>query len=111
MHKGEQDANILAVLTEPLNAVICVNDWIAVSLMNWLKTKGFRILKEIGIVEFDASDFCRVMDPALTSVRQNAEAIGHWAAELVLNLLQEKVVETGNQTVPCEIVVRESVKI
>ena len=67
------------------DALICVNDYIAILVMNALKQLGLAIPGQIMVAGFDGSAQSSVVEPSLTTVQIPGEQIGRIAADLLLN--------------------------
>lgn len=65
-------------------AAFCVNDLIALGLLQQAITSGTRVPEELAIVGYDDIDFAAAAAVPLTSVRQPRQQLGRTAAELVL---------------------------
>ena len=89
------------------SAVYCDDDLIAAGLYLAARERGLRIPEELSVVGFDDMDFARALDPALTTVRLDAELLGATAFELLERRMAGR--RTRKRIVlPGELVVRES---
>ena len=66
-----------------------------------------RLPEQLSIVSFDDNEPARYMHPALTTFRQDRSAIGHLAAELMLDKLKGRRVEMRT-SIPVQLIERES---
>lgn len=82
-----KEANELLDRNPECDAVLCVNDEMAMVFYDILRERGKLIGRDIMLVGFDDSPFAAKMDPPLASVRADAYAMGHRAVEKVTNLL------------------------
>lgn len=95
----------------PATAVLCVNDMLAIGLMNTLLHNGIRIPKDISVVGFDDIPFAEVFVPALTTVRYPAMETGRLAATVLL----DPMIHTSEQSplalnLTPQLVVRDTVR-
>ena len=67
------------------DALICVNDFIAIRVMTALKHLGVSIPGQIMMAGFDGTAQATVVEPALTTVQIPGAEIGRIAADLLLN--------------------------
>ena len=67
---------------------------------------GIRVPEELSVVGFADLEFAALLDPPLTTVRQNGEALGRAAAELILSRLEEPTRECRRVTIPTRLIVR-----
>ena len=100
----EKKAEILSY-----TAVFAVSDFYAVELIRFLQENNIRVPEDISIVGFDDSPLCKYSLPALTTVRQDAQA----RAQAAIQLLQKMKSGTEERIVvklPVFLVERSSVK-
>ena len=67
------------------DALICVNDYIAIHVMTALKQIGLAIPEQIMVAGFDGTAQSAVVEPALTTVQIPGAEIGRMAADVLLN--------------------------
>lgn len=87
-------------------AVVCYNDEIAFSLIDFLSASGIRVPEDMAVVSFDNSsysEFCRVK---ITSLAHGTKHIGRIAAERLVGMLQGQKMES--EVVPWTLVEKES---
>ena len=66
------------------------NDLIASGAMRALKEAGYRIPEDIGIVGFDNTPMCRMLEPPMTTIHVPKQAMGQMAVERLLQLIHGK---------------------
>ena len=69
---------------------------------------NLKIPDELSVVGFADLSFTELMDPPLTTVRQNGFEMGCQAAELALNRLAEPTREFRRIVIPTRLIVRQS---
>lgn len=74
----------LLSLRNPPTAIFASNDLMALGAMQAAKDKGLKIPRDISIIGFDNIDLSMSSDPALTTVNQDARALGTTAAEFLV---------------------------
>ena len=84
---GERLAGLKA--THRPTAAFCVNDLVALGLLQHAIGSGLKVPAELAIVGFDDIDFAAAAAVPLTSVRQPREELGRTAAELLLAEAQD----------------------
>ena len=84
MDNGKQCARHLLALSQPPDAIFCVNDSAAFGAMSQIKAQGLRIPDDVAIVGFTNEPMTELVEPALTSVAQPVYELGRIAAELFL---------------------------
>lgn len=89
-------------------AVVAASDEIAFGVMGAALRRGVRIPEELSVVGIDDHSLSNVMQ--LTTVRQEVEAQGRLAAELLLRAVlgDESLAEDDSVTVPTALVVRHT---
>jgi DNA-binding LacI/PurR family transcriptional regulator len=100
---------ILASELKP-TAVFAVSDNEADCIYKAAAEIGRRIPRDLSVVGFADLDFAEIMEPPLTTMRQNPQEIGRLAARLVMDRIDGKIADDAPQTVKvaAELVVRRS---
>ncbi len=88
-------------------ALIACNDLIALEVFDACRALGLRIPADLALIGCDDDAVASLVTPPLTTVRQNAYAIGVCAAELLLRVLDGESVERAH-VLPVELIVRAS---
>lgn len=91
-----------------LDAVFAAADAMAAGAMRTLHKSGRRVPEDVAIVGFDDAPFARRTRPPLTTVRQPVEELAIRAATLLLDDMGGNAEPAANDTLPTELVVRES---
>ncbi|MCX5497579.1 LacI family DNA-binding transcriptional regulator [Kaistia dalseonensis] len=109
---GERAAARYFALAEKPTAVFAAADEIALGFMRALKNHGIRIPEDVSVVGFDDTEYAVHYDPALTTMRQPRTEMGRLAARDLLRRMEAKgeAVPTSHVRLPCELVIRESVR-
>jgi diguanylate cyclase (GGDEF)-like protein/PAS domain S-box-containing protein len=92
----------------PSTAVVVATDYNAIGLMGVLKAAGVVLPRDQAIIGFDDTEEGALVTPALSSVRQDFAAIGAEAAQLVLDLANQRHVSVLRHRVPTQFIVRSS---
>ena len=71
----------------PLDAVVCYNDQIAMSVFQKLKSMGLQVPEDISLTGYDNSLYARG-EIELTTIAHPQEKLGEMAAELLLELIR-----------------------
>lgn len=87
------------------NALICATDRLALGAMAALRQAGKTPGRDVLIVGHDDVPMCEYISPALTTARQDLEAIGHAAIDC---LTRPATAERYQRCFPARLVVRES---
>lgn len=78
----------LLALPGPPTAVFCVNDVLALRLVDALRAKGVRVPEDMAVAGFDGLERWLPGTPFLTTANQPFERIGEWAARLLLQRVE-----------------------
>ncbi|MGD0274213.1 MAG: substrate-binding domain-containing protein [Gaiellaceae bacterium] len=95
-------------LPEPPDAVFCASDVMAIGAMAAIEAAGLKIPDDVAVVGFDDIDYARLVEPSLTTVRQNQDALAERLIAAMLGLLEHPGEPPAVSVVPVELVVRES---
>ncbi|MGC8783107.1 MAG: GntR family transcriptional regulator [Armatimonadota bacterium] len=79
----------LMELPGPPTAVFCVNDVLALQLINALRARGVRVPEDMAVAGFDGLERWLPGSPFLTTANQPFERIGEWGARLLLQRIEQ----------------------
>jgi DNA-binding LacI/PurR family transcriptional regulator len=65
-------------------ALVCANDLSAIGAIRGLRRAGWSVPGDVSVVGFDAIELASLVDPPLTTVRQDTGAMGSWAMASLL---------------------------
>ena len=88
--------------------IVVATDVIAHPILMQLVAGGVRVPEDVRIASIDDIEFSSIITPSLTSVHVDAERIGREATDILLDLIQGKLVEKVCKTIPIELVIRQS---
>lgn len=106
--RGEAAAAKLMALPEPPTALFCANDTSALGALRYVRSLGLKVPGDVSIVGFDDIHLSVQSDPPLTTLRQPRFDIGFAAMTLLIDLLAAAPDLTTQQTLPVELIVRDS---
>ena len=98
----------LLALEQRPEAVFCASDMMALGAIQAAHAAGLRVPDDIAVVGFDDASFAAMMEPALTTVRQDKPGLGAAACEALVRIIDETASEPPVVILPAELVVRES---
>jgi LacI family transcriptional regulator len=93
----------------PPDAIFCITDLVALGAMKYLKSSGYDVPGQVGLIGFSNWMLSEYVSPNLSSVDQHGFAMGQKAAELLFGLIKNH--EIGADIVvelKTELVIRES---
>ena len=88
-------------------AIFAVSDYYAIDIMSFLSEKGICVPKDMSVVGFDDIPMCQMVQPSLTSVKQDGALRAKLAIEKLTQLRQQEEIDT-EITLPVTLVVRNS---
>ena len=93
---GELGFDHFARLPNPPTAIMCFNDMLAIGLLKALREKGICVPEDMSVTGFDNITFSAYTTPTLTTLDQPKYSIGNEAAQLLLELLENKIENSKN---------------
>lgn len=74
--------------TNPPDAVFCITDLVAMGAMNYLKSAGYEVPRQVGLMGFSNWMLSEYTTPNLSSVDQHGFEMGQKATELLIELIK-----------------------
>jgi DNA-binding LacI/PurR family transcriptional regulator len=112
---GERAAREVLAARPETTALICYNDLTAVGALRGARALGRHVPADLSLIGFDDIELAPYIDPPLTTVRQDTDAMGEWAVTTLLGLIADAgsasgsgAVETSTERIPVAIVERGS---
>lgn len=75
-------------LPERPTCIIAPDDYSALGVLNVASRRGLKIPEDLSVAGFDGIPFTKVLEPKLTTVRQDVDKIGDEAAKQLINLIE-----------------------
>ncbi len=92
----------------PLEAFVCVNDFLAAQLMQSLLRAGTKIPEDVRIAGIDDASFANLLPVPLTTVRQPCRDIGEAALRIMLDRIDRPKAPTRELLLDGQLVIRSS---
>ena len=105
---GHAATRRLLELAEPPTAVFAASDLMAAGALRAAHELGVAVPGDLAIVGFDDIALAALIQPSLTTVRQNMQAIGEAAAKALGRMIEEPTSTPDRLYVPTELVARAS---
>ncbi len=86
--EGYRAASSLIDQQSPATAIIVINDMLAIGVMRAVYERQLRIPDDVSIVSFDDIDVAAYLNPPLTTVHVDGEALGRAASQLIFRRLE-----------------------
>ncbi len=95
--------------SDPPTAIVAANYVAALGVMRAARSLGLSIPDDLALASFDDLDVAELLDPPLTGLRRDVEAMGSMAAGLLLEQLFPSGASSPREVrLPHEFVVRRS---
>ena len=91
------------------DALFFASDFYALEAIHFLQDKGVDIPGDVSVAGFDDSPYAEICRPEITTVRQNIMKKGQEAVKRLTSLIQGEEFR-GQERLPVEVVIRDSVK-
>lgn len=103
---GEDGVRALLAKETGFDAIVASSDLVAVGAIRVLRDQGMRVPEDVAVVGYDDSDLAQLIQPRLTTMRQDPILSGNL---LVTKLLRAMAgYEVKSERLPIDLVVRES---
>jgi LacI family transcriptional regulator len=86
--------------TSGVTGVVCYNDLTAVGALHAIRDHGLGVPGDVSLVGFDDIDLAKLVDPPLTTVAQDTEAMGRWAVEYLARVIGRGQARSSNGATP-----------
>lgn len=101
-NKGEEAVDWFLSGDEYPDAIVCSNDFMAISVCDALINRGIRIPEDICVTGFDHIDEARYYEPSITGIQVQGEVMGYTAVQMIDNVLNARPQER-NEYVPAKL--------
>jgi LacI family transcriptional regulator len=98
----------LLTLAEPPTAVFAASDLMAAGAIRAIEQAGLGVPADIAVVGFDDIQLAAMVQPALTTIRQDKLGLGAAAGDALVRMIELDGTAPPVVTLPVELVVRES---
>ena len=105
---GEEAMRALLSLPEPPTAVFAAADMMAIGAIKAVQAAGLDVPRDVAVVGFDDIQIAPLLNPALTTIRQDKIGLGVAAARALIEQIENPEVTPPVLTLPVELVVRAS---
>ena len=93
-----------------IDGIYSSNDTAAISAVQYLKSQGVNIPKDIAVVGFNNDPISSVIEPGLTTINQPDFEMGKMASTLLINHIENKKTKPESKVLDIELVIRNSSK-
>ncbi|NJJ42424.1 LacI family DNA-binding transcriptional regulator [Paenibacillus apii] len=107
LESGYEAMNRLLDLEQPPTAVLAAGDNLALGAIKAIRSRGLQVPEHISVIGFDDIEAAGLVNPALTTIRQNVQEMGSRAAKMLIHSI-ETVCAPESVVIPVELVIRDS---
>jgi DNA-binding LacI/PurR family transcriptional regulator len=90
------------------DAIFAVNDPVAIGAFQRIKEAGLKIPDDIAIMGFSNNKIASLVDPQLTTVDQPSFEMGRRSAEILIDIIEGKVIEPRTWVLETKLIIRGS---
>jgi DNA-binding LacI/PurR family transcriptional regulator len=106
-----EEVSKLLQRTNKLDAIFCLNDPIAIEVMQVVKEWNLKIPEEISLIGFSNEPTAHYIDPSLTTVSQPAYEMGKTAVSLLIDQLENpETFQPGTVVLGTRFIIRNSTR-
>jgi len=109
VEEGQQLGMKLAGYPE-ITGIVASADILAAGIMSGLKKCGVSVPEDKSVIGFDDNYLCRLTNPCLTTIHQDAEIKGILATKMIIAQLRGEEPEQRKVILPVSLIERESVR-
>ena len=90
-----------------MDAIACVNDMMALGVINALNANGINVPEDIAVAGYDDLIFSRISSVPITTVKQDLAAVADHAARMILRLIDKQEAQQ-EVVIDCDLIIRDS---
>lgn len=108
INDGYKIAPFLVDRKEKPDAIICVNDEVAIGVMRYLKEKKYSIPNDISVSGFDDNPMGKVFEPALSTLSQSTKILSKTTFDFLISQIEGKSSAKEDIILPMKLKIRSS---
>lgn len=89
-------------------AILCISDVYAAACIKAAQSFGIRVPEDLAVIGFDNISLAEIFSPSITTVAQPRFQLGYSAAELLTELIQDRMADRRHIVLPAELILRNS---
>ncbi len=90
-----------------MDAIVCVNDMMALGVINALNADGIKVPEDIAVAGYDDLIFSRISAIPITTVKQDLAEVANLSTRMLLGLIESFDTEK-EAVIDCELIIRDS---
>lgn len=108
IQNGYENTNTVLQLKNPPTAIFAMNNLIGFGVLKAIKELGLKIPQAISLIIFDNHPYLSLLNPSISTVKQNSEKIGEMAVKAILKEIDQEF-DTSSMRIPTELMLRDSI--
>jgi LacI family transcriptional regulator len=109
VQNGFESTKSVLQLKNPPTAIFAMNNLIGFGVLRAVKELGFKIPETVSLIIFDNHPYLSLLNPSISTVKQNSEKIGEMAVKAILREITNDF-DIASMKIPTELILRESVR-
>lgn len=105
---GKTAMRRLLALEDRPTAVFAAGDQMAIGAIEAIHEAGLKVPEDISVIGYDDIEMVKYITPKLTTIRQDTDAIGQKAADVLIEQIEQKKRTAVTEVIPVELIVRDS---
>ncbi|MGZ8604790.1 MAG: substrate-binding domain-containing protein, partial [Actinomycetota bacterium] len=93
---------------EPPTAIFAAADLMAAGAIRAIVERGLACPRDVAVVGFDDIQMASLLQPSLTTIRQDKQRLGDAAGEALVRLVEDPDLKPPAISIPVELIVRDS---
>jgi len=108
IQNGYENTKTVLQLKNPPTAIFAMNNLIGFGVLKAIKELGLKIPQAISLIIFDNHPYLSLLNPSISTVKQNSEKIGEMAVKAILKEIDQEF-DTSSMRIPTELMLRDSI--
>jgi len=109
IQNGYESTKSVLQFKNPPTAIFAMNNLIGFGVLKAVKELGLKIPEAVSLIIFDNHPYLSLLNPSISTVKQNSEKIGEMAVKAVIREIN-KDFDITSMKIPTELILRESVR-
>ncbi|AZR74832.1 hypothetical protein BBF96_05275 [Anoxybacter fermentans] len=98
----------LLTLPDPPTAIFAVSDETAIGAIRGALDLGYKVPEDLSIIGFDNLEIASYYNPTLTTIAQPMTEMGRRATQILINIIEKRLIKELQVILPHKLIVRES---
>jgi len=109
IQNGLESTKSVLQLKSPPTAIFAMNNLIGFGVLKAVKELGLKIPQAVSLIIFDNHPYLSLLNPSISTVKQNSEKIGEMAVKAILKEINQDF-DIISMRIPTELILRESIR-